>query len=337
MVGLLQLIALTGCSSTMFRADEAAAPTAVPGGEDPGETPTGTDPGTTPTDPGTEPETPAPDLPSAYTWTGGFDNGDPVDLGVVEDALGQAVAAATGYSSAPVFSAYRLAMQAARPDCPGATDSGGVQFWATTCVTPDGAVFEGYGSLIEYDESNFAGTVLNANALINTASGYTYVSAASILEVHMFGVGSDRRAFDAWTSGVGGTNSWDGPGVGGTWMEDALQPAITLDFNSYDDGARDGRVSGVVAVDLGVFDAVAYGDTTVRNAASGAACWEEPEGSVSLRDANANWYEVRFDGGVEVDDLDSCDGCGEVWWRGESLGEVCVDFSSWLGWGASPW
>ncbi len=324
---------LAGCGTSSFAPSGMVGPEAADV-DTVGDTGGGDD---TTTDTGTPPDPPdAVDLPSAYGWTGGTDYGDPLPIEVIAEAMETAVAAGPTYTPAPIFDAYSLAMLAARSDCPGPVDSGSVIFWIGACETPEGSVFDGYAQLTEYDDANFSGTTYFANATITTASGYRYVSAAHITDVQIGGVSDDRRQYDTFTGAVTGTNTWDGPGVSGTWMEEGLLPAMTLTFTVYEDGARDGTLTGVVAIPGDVFLAASY-DATLWNEASGAACAEEPSGTVSLRDPDGNWYEARFDGGLEVEDASACDGCGTVYWRGQEVGEVCPDFSTWLSWGTRPW
>ena len=63
-------------------------------------------------------------------------------------------------------------------------------------------------------------------------------------------------------------------------------------------------------------------------------------GNQQARDNAGQWYDVLFDGPLEYGeqvDPDLCDGCGQVWYRGEPLGEACVDFSHLLDWSGRPW
>ncbi|MDP2308982.1 MAG: hypothetical protein Q8P18_23365 [Pseudomonadota bacterium] len=70
-------------------------------------------------------------------------------------------------------------------------------------------------------------------------------------------------------------------------------------------------------------------------------CTLEPTGWLSLRDADAFWYDLVFlpadaetlDTGVSA----ACDGCGELYVRGVASGQVCVDLSlAWDGRLAPP-
>ena len=59
-----------------------------------------------------------------------------------------------------------------------------------------------------------------------------------------------------------------------------------------------------------------------------------------MRDSEGEWYDVNFQGppyqGARVLPND-CDGCGQVYYRGELLGEVCPDFSILTDWEDRPW
>jgi hypothetical protein len=67
-------------------------------------------------------------------------------------------------------------------------------------------------------------------------------------------------------------------------------------------------------------------------------CALEPRGWISLRDADAYWYDLIFQPRYEDDLTDKeyanlpygeCDGCGTLFVRGVEIGEVCIDFE-WL-------
>jgi hypothetical protein len=70
--------------------------------------------------------------------------------------------------------------------------------------------------------------------------------------------------------------------------------------------------------------------------ASGSECSSEPGGTVSVRDAEGEWYDVTFQGPVSGSSTSfpaECDGCGEVWFRGAPIGDVCPDLSTLQTWG----
>jgi hypothetical protein len=98
----------------------------------------------------------------------------------------------------------------------------------------------------------------------------------------------------------------------------------------------DGGVSGFDGeIGAVVFDAVLLVD-----AGWGGACPSEPGGVISVRDVQGGWYDILLDGPAEwggTSDPDLCDGCGEAFYRGESIGSVCADFPALLGWEGTPW
>jgi hypothetical protein len=331
----LSALALTACTPDVLSPITEPAPVARAAGEDPGGDGGG----------GTEeqPDSATEDLPSAYEYEGDVVVGDPVDLGVVESALDRALAGARGYNSEPAYDAYSAAMVSARPDCPIADREPAAEFWIDHCVTSDGSVFQGFVSRTMWvgDGSGgqaLGGNVFNADATITTAAGYTFVMLGDLYDLSGRIAANDVHvAYTEWSSGIAGTTQWDGPGFAGTWVGDGLTPAIALDFIGYENGAREGTANGVVGMDLPPFDAVSFGDVAVWNDLTGAECAAEPGGTVSLRDSDGDWYDVAFDGGLTVSDVSACDGCGEVWWRGQDLGQVCVDVSPLLDWVQAPW
>jgi hypothetical protein len=135
-----------------------------------------------------------------------------------------------------------------------------------------------------------------------------------------------------------GTFRWDGPEAEGTWLDDGLDPDVSVFAQvmpSLD--ARYLYVDG----GLGGEDwAAAYDDLEIYDAALGSVCSLEPAGVISIRTEDGTWIDVIFDGPASDDPAPSsagCDGCGEAFFRGVSMGAVCADFSAWLAWGETPW
>ena len=54
-------------------------------------------------------------------------------------------------------------------------------------------------------------------------------------------------------------------------------------------------------------------------------------------------YQLVFDGVdptadvVDVPETSQCDGCGELFFMGESLGELCPDLGPLMDWEGRPW
>ena len=136
---------------------------------------------------------------------------------------------------------------------------------------------------------------------------------------------------------------WPGPGApgaAGTWLEWGLVPSIYWWTLSYGDGAKLVALGGMLEVEDGPISAVILEDLYLVQESLGATCGLEPSGSISILDSEGNWYGLSFDGPTGEDwDVDPalCDGCGTAWYRGERLGEACVDFSVLTSWEEKPW
>ena len=52
-----------------------------------------------------------------------------------------------------------------------------------------------------------------------------------------------------------------------------------------------------------------------------------------MRGEDGSWYDVLFDGPNDLQPEtppDLCDGCGQVYYQGDAMGEACADFSALL-------
>ena len=63
-------------------------------------------------------------------------------------------------------------------------------------------------------------------------------------------------------------------------------------------------------------------------------CVNEPNGTQHIQ-VNGQWIYVEWHGD-QLDAPEHCDGCGDAYAQGASVGQVCADFSSWLAWEVSP-
>lgn len=293
-----------------------------------------------------EPAAPAADPvaePSPYVYEGEGEAGDPVyDAEGLADSLQAAIDRVPKLRAEPAVEAYRLAMLSARPTCPRTyADGTSAQFWMDTCSTAEGASFEGYSTWYAYEDHSMGGAtlwdgdVLWGNARISTPQGYRFEGGGTLYDLH--GEGEvEGKSFEAWYGVVSGVFGWNGPGADGTWLVDTVTPAVRAIWTRFvESEGRRAEVEGSVPLadvpmTSATFTAIQLADTVL-----GAACDLEPSGSVSLRDGSGYWYDVTFHGAEAEEAL--CDGCGTVTFRGEVVGEVCVDWSPWLEWGALPW
>lgn len=267
----------------------------------------------------------------------------------LEGALDEALAVLPLLGAAPVFDAYDAAMVGAETGCPDWYESEGNTYWYDQCTATDGTRFAGYGFTYSYDAYDqgdgglITGDALYGVARVETPEGATFEAGGSAYDyrVDYYEADGVTISYTSHTSAIAGAFAWDGAGADATWLGTDLSPDLTLYgvvAPAYDARAyyADGGLSGLG----GLVDTVVFDELFLYDAALGSACPTEPGGGVSVRDADGQWTDILFDGPAEwgaTSDESTCDGCGTAWFRGESLGEVCVDFSSLLGWGDAPW
>ncbi|MCA9492361.1 MAG: hypothetical protein KC621_20655 [Myxococcales bacterium] len=214
-------------------------------------------------------------------------------------------------SAAPVLSAYEELFAAREPGCPEMSEESATRrAWAGNCVTSTGAAFSASGS--DTDRADGAEVYLSGTLRVGdlSLSGRGHWSDTLLVAgdrtthaTRLYGpvrvTGADP---DAWTS-----RSWT--------VDDLDVRRVVLE----------GRPTAVeVTGALGglgtTFDAAEL-DLHLSDPATCA----EPTGTVAMRLPPGRWFELRFD-------ATTCDGCGQVWFRDEAVGEACVGFDRWTAW-----
>lgn len=264
----------------------------------------------------------------------------------VELALAEALDLATSLTGDKVFPAYDAVMAGADPDCPNYYEQDGNVYWYDVCTSSHGTQYNGYSFYYYYDQWNdgygqlYTGDALFGVAQVWDAEGHLFEAGGTAYDLVVQGDG-----YMYWYSIAQGAFAYDGPEAEGTWLEEGIAPDMsqivyyvpTADARAY---VMAGSVSGL----SGGFTSAVFDETMILDEAMlpyfGADCSLEPGGIVSLRDVEGNWYDVVFDGPTNDDvatPLGRCDGCGEAFFRGESVGEVCADFTGLNAWEGAPW
>ena len=286
--------------------------------------------------------TPPDDGPTEYTYDGGSESAAVFDADTIELALDDAITGVTRVTAAPVLDAYAVALEQMEPGCPDWYEVDGNAFWYAYCTTDGGSSFDGYGFTTLYEDADAFGdgsawdlTAISGSATIRDPDGHTFHLGGGIYD----GTGTNPDGARLWVSQVAGGFVWDAPQAAGTWLAEPSAPSMLLYGIQYDLGGPEnyfyltGSVEGLSAAASAVrFDEVAIGSTAL-----GLQCSAEPLGTISVRDAQGAWWDVRFDvdeGGRLTGD---CDGCGGVFTGDTYHGEVCADFSPLLDWEESPW
>jgi hypothetical protein len=297
--------------------------------------------GGSPTSPGTEPE---PEAPSPYIGPEGEPPVATADLSEIEAAAQAALDGVRALNGRPVQTAYEVAMLGQEGACPDyyANDYG--TYWYDTCTSSLGSTFSGYAfAYFEddyYDEANDL-----TYSFWQVYGGGTVVDAVGLLELSgsafwLEGSTSDNAA-SLWQTSVAGTFSYDGPEAAGTWLAgDGNDPDLYMyatRYNMYDANYLyiDGGYSGFGEVGW----AASFADLELMDALVGTSCPEEPGGTMAIRAGDGGWYDLLFQGATSYSaaDDDGCDGCADVFFEGDKIGQACVDIAGVIGWDGAPW
>lgn len=271
-----------------------------------------------------------------------------VDASSVEAAALQGLQRALQLRAQPVFSAYSAAMSAADAGCPDYYDYEGNMYWYDNCSSSGGGYWSGYSFYVLYqDMDDGAGNLYNGESLsgvsrIETPDGHVFEAGGAAYYYDMTHSAQDESDIDYtyFVSIVQGSFAYDGPEASGSWVEEGVSPDLVY-YGAYVPSLEghlaslDGSVGGLSGeISYLVFDSLTLYDAALTS------CPQEPGGGFSVRGSDGYWYDVTFDGAVEWGEQVQpavCDGCGKLWFEGEEMGEVCVDFSSLVDWKESPW
>lgn len=254
------------------------------------------------------------------------------------------VASLLTLNATPVVDAYWEVMGAADGGCPyyyPYMSEPGLEFvyWYDDCASGAGSRFVGAsyeGIYTDYESGGFFynGTYLFSQFDVDTAEGQV-LHGNGEAAVYQADAADGTMAY--FMSYLDGDFSWTG--ATGSWLGSGLLPALTLQVLTIPELGSQVYVDGGASGLGGSFDTIIFDGLVLTAEALGSDCGDEPGGSVLLRDAEGNWYDILFDGpdvtGTGGDG--ACDGCGTAWFEGSNLGPVCMDFSALLAWEDRPW
>jgi len=219
-------------------------------------------------------------------------------------------------------------------------------YWYDSCTTPDGTAFSGYA--LGYDFSGASSppyayphyAYLSGSGAVQSPDGYTLEIGGSAYDYEYDYYGSYYNYHSGY---VVGSFAYDDPRFADTWLAAGLSIDLTIsgdDYGDYDVPMNTLTFTGSLSGMTGDVNTVVFTDTTISAAGRGSACDVEPSGTISVRDADGEWYDVNFQGppyvGASVFPPD-CDGCGQVYFRGQYLGDACPDFRVITTWEGRPW
>jgi hypothetical protein len=271
-----------------------------------------------------------------------------LDADEVSVAVQEAIEAVLFVDPALFLDAYAAALSQGDEACPywheEYPELYGYEYWYGDCTTADGTAFSGYATGLQYAQA------LEANGYVyfpyGQRAGDMSVDTADGQHVDMSGsfyhnewVYPANGTFGLY-SYVLGEMTWEGPAFDGTWLSRQLSVSLTLSGTGWPGGAATLQVQGGVAGYDGVGSAAWFDRINIASEAYGSDCPLEPSGSLSVRDADDEWYTIAFDGpsfaGAEAF-APACDGCGTIWYHGRDVGQACADFSPMTAWQDRPW
>jgi hypothetical protein len=291
----------------------------------------------------TEP-TPAPPAPAEAPLTSpdapwvlpaGEGDGEEIDLDTVIARAQEAIVLVPHIEPDPVLDVYRALAVGADGACPTIYTDGDLDYWLDSCTSGAGTRFDGFGVDDEatVDEGgllyDFAAT--GGTARIEDDQG-TWLELDGFVQR----IDNEQDGVLSSTMILAGSFDTNHGAAQGTWLEQGLRPNFVT--TTYDLGEIRAAFSIVGAVDglPGEYSAIAFDGCGVIDETLGyGGCSAEPSGTVSLRLPSGGWVDIVFDPvatdeSITIEDPAECDGCGRAWYRERDLGEVCLDFGSWL-------
>jgi hypothetical protein len=247
------------------------------------------------------------------------------DLDALADEVQAAFDAVLGLHATPVIEGYLAAVEARDEGCPIWTGTDAGSSWFGECTTAAGARFSGYGGYFTgYDGYQDIAT-LYAGATVVTAEGHTFTGGGNAY----LGWGENEEGPYGF-SGVQGSFSWDGPGIDGTWLASGSEVGLQMYYTL----ATWGNAVSVNGSVVGEAGGAVYFDDVILIS---VGCPEEPMGLISVRGRDG-WYDLGFDPQPEGGrDPATCDGCGRLWYRGDVIGEMCLDVAGIASFAEAPW
>lgn len=292
--------------------------------------------------------------PSEYVYEEeDVDDGGPLlSVGEVEEGLREVMEVLTWVDPQELTRVYNdQRIQNGDSDCPyylvdasGETYYG-YDYWSDSCTADSGGAFSGYGYSYDY-EPYLSGTTwyhdyayANVFGTITDRLGESLELAGSFY--HYSYSSTDTPDAQHGYAYLIGDARWNSGDAEGSWLDQEYSLDMTYSWNWYDSSQSftldlDGSVSGL----SGGVNSALVEDFFLYSEGLGSECTLEPAGRMSVRDAEGEWYHVEFQGpawwGAPVFPPD-CDGCGQVYYRGEHIGDACPDLSVLFTWQGRPW
>lgn len=355
-LSILFLLAACGRTEQTIQPGDEADPSDVEdggeagegAGDDPDDEQQGEDdPGDPDDDEDPEDEDPDDELPSEYTYD--EEEVEPLlSLPEVEDAMELGFRTIMGADPNDVFEVFQdvLADGDADRSCPYWYETYyelyGYDYWYGGCTSDSDIYYDGSIYGIDYEPYSSGYYNYHRNAWWYGDWGAEYPDG------QRWDISGYFRAYDYTYTyypyrvnylGFTGDVGWTGDDYEHTWFAGGASVDFAMSTMDYPAYGSYVTISGGMSSLSGDATTIHFTDFYIGTQGY-SDCEDEPSGTISIRDSDGEWYQAVFDGpaydGAEVFPPD-CDGCGEVWFRGEKLGEVCPAFTVFTDWSETPW
>ena len=261
----------------------------------------------------------------------------------VEEGVTRTLAMAIEMNTELLWSTYESVLDAGAGGCPEYAYNtqysyGSEHSWADSCTTAGGTTYSGSSLGLSYGPHTNG--LLTYDFRLSLSSSFT-VTWPDGSEFLMSGEASAARFSSQSTqtssSSLNGEFHSNSADVTGTWLDQNLLMELTMNAT---DGYNTRKVimEGALVGMSGNVTASSYEELYFQ-AGTDIACPIEPYGIISVRDELGDWYDVQFHGESPSGELnpDLCDGCGDILYRGVSIGTACPNLDPYLHWTGSPW
>ncbi len=189
-----------------------------------------------------------------------------------------------------ILEEFQAMWEGADPACPSKMGEYSMTQYNSWCDTSDGYIFSGVSTYEPGDGEDFW---LLGDCWIVNSEGETFTCAGEL---------ERSTGEDGWTIDLMGT--WRYPSSQTPWL--ARSTGMALNVQSSASGVRLEGAWGVDEADL------FFEDMVYRDGCASGVVW--------LRDPLGSWYTLTLS--------DGCDGCGDVKYGEDALGEACVDLTT---------
>jgi hypothetical protein len=220
----------------------------------------------------------------------------------------------------------------------------GHDYWYDSCTAGSGSTFSGYALSYSYEPYVSGSYIYDDQAYLSSYGSITD-RLGNVMDLsgsfYHYSYGHLDSATRYGYAYLIGDARWSSEEAADTWLASEYSLNLTYSWGSYpSEGGYYIDLVGSISGLTGVTNAALFEAFYLSSASIGSDCELEPSGTLSVRDAAGEWYHVEFQGpawsGAPVF-TPECDGCGDAFYRGEFLGEVCPDFSPITQWENRPW